>query len=331
MGLGIALILLATFAVFPSAARTDIQHIGVGDTIFVYEQNIDITGLRTGANPVTALRKYQEDNPAKELLREVGVLDDTSFSPIPEIFGGLYGLYFAFNPTDGNMHSVRVTVPSVSIDAVLASPNHTDSIQGLTLHDTGTHIAFKIISSDVGAYYHAGALYPATIDIVLTTPGGAQLTTIQGKDLSRMNMSAQVFYTDDPGRPGAISFENLEEGTYTVQAKWHDPASFDMQASDSNILSFSIGGKTITVTTGQPTPITVTPTRTATTPVPVTTTTTTPVPSLPPSTPPVTQPVTTLPAGTTPPSPAAIPTGTWPGVLSPALALIPLIRRRAPK
>ena len=73
------------------------------------------------------------------------------------------------------MNSVLVLVPSVSIDAVLASPNHSDSIQGLTLHDTSTPIAIKIVAIDVGSYYHAGTLYPATVDLVLTTPGGAQL------------------------------------------------------------------------------------------------------------------------------------------------------------
>ncbi|MDD1669795.1 MAG: DUF3821 domain-containing protein [Methanomicrobiales archaeon] len=333
--LGIFLILLSTLVAVPSVARTDIQHIGVGDTIFVYEQNLNITGLRTGANPITALRKYQDDNPTHALLRELPVQDDASFSPIPEAFGGLLGIYYAFNPTDGAMHSVLITEPSVSIDAVLASPNHSDSIQGLTLHDTSTPIAFKIVSVDVGAYYHAGALFPATVDLVLTAPGGAQLTSIQGMDFSRMNVSAQVFYTDDPGRPGAITFADLGTGTYTVQAKWHDPASFDQQAPDSNIISFSIGGTTIsTGTTSPPTQTTVMTPRTPTTRVPETTTATTPLPPVTPSTPvpsipPGTQPVTTPPVGTTLPSPTPAPTGAWLAVLSPALAMIPLIRGRA--
>ncbi|HUK92997.1 MAG TPA: DUF3821 domain-containing protein, partial [Methanomicrobiales archaeon] len=220
--LGLVLILLSVFVAFPSAARADIRHIGVGDAIFIYEQNLDITGLRTGANPVTALRKYQDDNPTLALLREIPVPDDTNFNPIPESFGGVYGVYYAYNPTDGAMNSVLISVPSLSIDAVLASPNHSDSIQGLTLHDTNTPVAFKITSVDVGTYYHAGALYPATVDLVLTTPGGGQLTTIQGKDFSRMTVNAQQFYTDDAGRPGAITFANLGgAGTYTVQAKWH--------------------------------------------------------------------------------------------------------------
>ncbi len=320
VSLGILLILLSTPVVFPSAARTDIRHIGVGDTIFVYEQNLDITGLWTGANPVTALRKYKDDNPTLALIREVPVQDDTSFSSIPEAFGGLYGIYYAFNPTDGAMRSVLITEPSVSIDAVLASPNHSDSIRGLTVSPS-TRIAFKVISVEVGSSYHAGALYPATIDIVLTTPGGAQLTSIQGNDFSRMNVSAQVFYSDDPGRPGAITFENLEAGTYTVQAKWKDPVSFDEQAPDSNIYSFTIGGTTVsTTTTSPPTTTAGMTTQTTTPPVPGTTPATSPIVTTTPSTPTSTPPVTTSMAGTPQPPPTPIPTGTWLAVLSAAFA-----------
>ena len=329
VSLGILLILLSIIVIFPSAARTDIRHIGVGDTIFVYEQNLDITGLRTAANPITSLRKYKDDNPTLTLLREVPVQDDTSFNPIPEAFGDLLGIYYAFNPTDGAMHSVLVAEPSVSIDAVLASPNHADSIRGLTVSEK-TRIAFKIVAVEVGSAYHAGALYPATVDIVLMSPGGAQLTSIQGKDFSRMNVSTQVFYTDDPGRPGAITFENLDAGTYTVQAKWHDPASFDMQASDSNIYSFTIGGTAVSTTspppptaimTAQPT----TPPITATTP--ATTSPVTPTATVPPAT----QPATTLPSGTTAPSTTPMPTGAGLAVLSIAFAFLPEIRGRIRK
>jgi len=326
VSLGILLILVSTLLIFPSAARTDIRHITVGDTIFVYEQSLDITGLRTGANPITSLRKYKDDNPTLTLLREVPVQDDTSFNPIPEAFGDLLGVYYAFNPTDGAIRSVLIAEPSVSIDAVLASPNHSDSIRGLTVSEK-TRIAFKIVAVEVGSAYHAGALFPATVDVVLMSPGGAQLTSIQGKDFSRMNVSSQVFYTDDPGRPGAITFENLDAGTYTVQAKWHDPVSFDQQAPDSNIYSFSIGGTAVT-TTNAPTPTPIMTTQTATTPVPETTPATTP-PVTPTATlPPTTQPATTPPSVTTAPSTAPMPTGAWLAVLSIALAVLPGFKGR---
>jgi hypothetical protein len=327
---GVFLILLSTLLVFPSAARTDMQHIQAGDMIFIYEQNLDITGLRTGIAPITSLRKYRDDNPASGLLREVPVPDETSFSPTPEIFGGQYGIYYAFNQADGAMNSVFLSVPSVSVDAVLASPNHIYSLSGLTIPE-GTSIAFKISSGDVGSSYHAGALYPATVDVVLTTPGGGELTSIQGMDFSGLNVSSAAFYTDDPGRPGAISLDGFEPGPYSVQAKWRDPASFDHQAPDSNIYSFTVGKETAFQTT--PTPVatmvtTLSTTLTQTTPVPRTTPATAPLPPASPSAPPVTSPGSTTPAGIPQQSPTPAPIGAWLAVLSPALALL-LLRERA--
>jgi hypothetical protein len=322
------LLLLAGLLVFPSAARTDIQTIQNGDKIFIYEQNLDITALRTGANPVTSLRKYRDDNPTQGLIREVPVPDDTSFSLIPEAFADQLEIYYGFNPTDGAMGSVVVNVPSVSLDVVLASPNHSDSIMGLSVSPK-TPVAFKITSVDVGSSYRAGSLYPATVDVVLTTPGGGQLTTIQGKDFSRMNVSSQVFYTDDPGRPGAITFEGLDAGTYAVQVKWRDPASFDQQAPDSNTYSFGIGSPA-PATTVQPATTMATPRTTAVTPAPATLTsppTTVPPPETTPL-PPTTPPATPTPSGTPAPSPTPTPMGAWPALLAPALALLPFLRSR---
>jgi hypothetical protein len=321
-------LLLATLLVFPSAARTDIRTIQNGDKIFIYEQNLDISALRTGPNPVTSLRKYRDDNPTQGLIREVAVSDDTSFSLIPEAFADQLEIYYAFNPTDGAMGSVVVSMPSVSLDVVLANPNHSDSIMGLSVSEK-TRIAFKIISVDVGSSYRAGSLYPATVDIVLTTPGGGQLTAIQGKDFSRMNVSSQVFYTDDPGRPGAITFEGLDAGTYSVQAKWRDPASFDQQAPDSNTYSFAIGSAS-PATTPQPATTVVTPRTTTATPVPATLTkppTTAPAPETT-TIPPTMPPVTPSPSGTPAPSPTSMPMGIWPALLSPALALLPILKAR---
>lgn len=319
-----ALILLAALLTCPSAARApDILHIQTGDTIFMYEQNLDLTGL--GPNPVNALRKYTDDNPAKALIREVPVQDDTSFTLSPALFGGQTGTFYAYNTGAGIMDSVIVAMPSVSVAVVLANPYHADVIEGFSVSEN-TQIAFRITSPDVGSSYHAGGLYPATVDLVLTTPGGGQITVIQGKDFSRMNLSGAEFYTDDPGRPGAITFGGLEGGSYSVQAKWRDPSSFDQQAPDSNSVDFTIGRSTPATTL--PPATTMATTRTTTTPAPTTRTAT---PATLPATatttlPPVTTVTPTIPtpAGTTAPAPTATPTMAALAVLAPALALFAL-------
>ncbi|MDD1654980.1 MAG: DUF3821 domain-containing protein [Methanomicrobiales archaeon] len=311
----------------PSTARTgSIQVIDNADTIFIYEENLDISALRLGANPVTFLRKFVDDNPGKAVIKEIPVPDDTSFTVYASSVGTDVGIYYAYNPTDGNTGKyVRINEPTVAIDAVLANPYHTDSIRGLNIPDT-TAIAFKITSPNVGASYHLGTVFPATVDIVVTTPGGGELSIFQGRDFRGLNISSTEFYTDDPGEPGAFTFQGLSEGTYQAQARWSNPESFDSQAPDSNILTWNIGG----TPTPTPTPTTPPSTTTPTTP-PTTTVTGTP-----------TQTVTTTEATTAPPvtTPGTTPSTTEPGPtptpLEPvaalgAVALLALVLgRRAP-
>ena len=298
----------------PATARTgSIRAIDIADTIFLYEENLDISGLRSGANPVTALRRYVDDTPGKAVLQEIPVQDDTSFTVYESSVAGVLGIYYAYNPTDGNTgRYVRIDEPRVEIDAVLADPYHTDSIQGLSISET-TSIAFKITAPRVAASYRYGTVYPATVDIVMTTPGGAELSVFQGRDFRGLNLSSTEFYTDDPGRSGAFTFEGLEKGMYRVQARWRTPVTFDNQAPDSNILSWNIGGPTpVTATTTAATPR---PTTAATTPltpsVTGTTThtvaTTTEATTAPPTAPPTPAATTAAPSPTPAPGELAVP------------------------
>ena len=147
-----------------------------------------------------------------------------------------------------------------------------------------------------------------------------------------MNVSAPGFYSDDPGRPGAITFQGLEcRDLHTSRRSGMIRPPLTMQAPDSNIISFSVGGTTIsTTTTSPPTPTAGMTTQTTTTPVPETTPAPRPSPGYTlnaiPATPPATQPVTTPPAGTPLPSPTSMPIGAWLPILSPALAMISLFR-----
>ena len=305
-----ALLLIAV----PATARTgSIRAIDNADTIFLYEENLDISGLRSGANPVTLLRKFVYDKPGKAILQEITVQDDASFTVYASSVGGELGIYYGYNPTDGNTGKyVRIDEPKVEIDAVLADPYHTDSIEGLNIPDT-TRVAFKVIAPRVAASYRYGTVYPATVDIVVTTPGGAELNIFQGRDFRGLNISSTEFYTDDPVRPGAFTFEGLEQGMYRVQAKWRTPTTFDSQAPDSNTLSWNIGGSTTATTTPTtPTPQPTTPATTPITPSVTDTSThtlaTTEATTAPPVTTPATTPATTEPAAT-------------PAALEPVLAL----------
>ncbi len=231
-GTVLAVLLLCTLALSlcaaPAGARSpNINDIQPYDTIFVYEENLNLSALRnqTTNTPITALRKYQDDNPARSLINDIAVSDDTDFTLQPIEVGDMYGVYYAFSPTDGVTRQILIREPTVFLDVVLANPYHADSVDGLTISEN-TPLAFKIISPDVGSSYHAGTTYPATVELVITSPGGAQSTIIGGRDMSSINLTASQVYTDDPGNPGAFSLTGLEQGTYSVQARWNEPQSF---------------------------------------------------------------------------------------------------------
>ncbi|MDD4254102.1 MAG: DUF3821 domain-containing protein [Methanofollis sp.] len=250
------------------ARGTTISDIRPGDTVFVYETGLDLTALRnaTTDNPVTALQRFNDDDPKKGLINTVPVADDTNFDLIDASVGDDTGLYFAYNSQDGITNRIYIRYPEVSIDAVLAAPNHAERIEGISV-PTGTGIAFRVISPDVGTYYAAGETR-AAVELVLTTPGGAEMTTFGGRDFSNLPITNSVFYTDDPGRPGPVALENLEEGTYKVQARWTSPQGFADDAEDSNVITFSVGnrvGVNTTPTTAATTAPTTVPTMAVTT------------------------------------------------------------------
>ena len=307
----------------PATARTgSIRAIDNGDVIFLYEENLDISGLRSGANPVTGLRRYVDDDATRAMVREIPVESDTSLSLNAGLVADQFGIYYGYNPTDGNTGKyVRIGEPSVEIDVVLADPNHADSVKGLTISEK-TLLAFKISAPEVGPYYRYGTVYPATVDVVMTTPGGGELAVVQGRDFRGLNISSSQFYTDDPGRPGAFTFQGLKEGTYRIQAKWRMPVPFDNQAPDSNIITWNIGGPTpVTATTTAATPRPTTPQTTVTTPSATTMAT--------PPTTVATSPLTTT--ATVPSTPGPTPAALEPVLALGAVALLALaLGRRAP-
>jgi len=323
----LALCLLALCAGPAGARGPTISDIQPYDTIFVYEEGLNLTQLRdpTTKSPITALQKYQDDNPDRGVTRSIPVADDTNFDVQEFLVRGDYGPYYAFNPTDGNTALVFIREPEIFLDVVLANPNHNEPLAGLTV-SPNTRIAFRVVSPDVGAFYRTDNLYPATIDLVLTTPGGAETTRIGGLNFAGLNVSSTRFYTDDPGMPGAIRIGDLgAPGTYSVRAVWSTPAGFEANAPDSEPVTFTVANRVGVDTTPTPAP-TVTPTTTPTaTPTPTTPPTTAPTATETATPPAPTGTETTVPATTTP-TEAPLPVGL--AVVALGLAVLLVGRRR---
>lgn len=295
------------------------------DTIFVYEEGLNFTDLRNKDtnNPITALHLYQDGNPSKSLIKSISVIDDTDFDVQDILVGGDYGTYYAFSPGDGATKQIMIREPKIHLDVVLASPHHNERLEGLSVSEN-TKIAFKVMCPDVGAFYTAGDVYPATVDIVVTHPSGAEMTAIGGLSLTGLNVSSTRFYTDDPGRPGPIVLSGLREmGTYTVRAEWSEPEAFKAYAPASEPVLFTVG-KRVGIETGTPTPsptLTPTPTPVVTTP-PVTTPTVTPTPTGTETVSPTISPPVTVTA------PAEAPFPIWATVAALGLAAILVGKRR---
>jgi len=259
------MILSGIFLSTPTAARgPGINDIQPGDTIFVFEQELNLSDLR--AHPdyqVTSLRQYRDDDPGKAFINEIPISDDTSVTILESLVGDYYGRYFAYNPTNGTSanRNVRILKPTLEIDLVLASPYHYESVPALERIPDTTPLAVKIISPDVGNHYRVGTTNYAEVDIVITGPAGAETTMIGNINLATIKLTGTETFTDTDANRGTFTLGQMGTGRYEIQARWKTPQAFANYAEDSNIISFNIGTVTPAPT---PTPVPTTPEPTAT-------------------------------------------------------------------
>ena len=77
----LAICIVAIFAAPAGARGPTIRDIQPYDTIFVYEEGLNLSALRnaTTNNPITALHKYQNDRPYEGITKTIPVADDTNF------------------------------------------------------------------------------------------------------------------------------------------------------------------------------------------------------------------------------------------------------------
>jgi hypothetical protein len=267
----------ALFVCGTAAAEDGVRNVKPGDTIFLYQEHLNLEGLRNPGtnNPITALRLYVGENPSNAVILEIPVYDDTDFTAdhvLLEMDENL-GAYFAYNPVDGPTARLRIQKQELLLGITLADPYHGESVEGMWLPQ-GTQIAFEITSPLVGTYYYQKAKdsAPPVINILIEDSQGRDIYQVGNRDLRGIVIDSDRFYTDEPGKPGPISLHLLDEGEYAVQAIWAGPADF-LDAKDSNRIHFIVGEKVGIEVTPIPTP---TP---APTPV-VTTEAPTPVPEM---------------------------------------------------
>lgn len=224
----------AAMLVMPAAARTATQ-INSGDTIFLYEENLNLSSINDGT-PFTTLVHYTNDDTSVGFDTTLTVANSNNFSLLEDVaatINGKYGRYFVTDASSGKY--VYIEKPTVEIKPVLAD-SHSDSIAGKTV-TSNAKIAFQLIAPKVGGSVVNGtpANY-ATVNIEVTTPTGGTVKTLGGVDLGGINLTSSNQYTG----PIDLSAEDLDAGKYEAVAKWAMPTGFDQYAEDSKIVSFSL-------------------------------------------------------------------------------------------
>lgn len=228
----VAMVLVAALVIAPAAARP----VTSGSTIFVGEENLDLTAL--GGN-VSTLVYYSNiaSATAGTIGKTVSVGNDAAFELTATDVGTSTGAWYAFATgatlTDPSaaLGYALVQVPSTKLDVKLNGT--TDSVNAKTV-TRASDIQFDV-------EHNLGSLAPA-MNIEVTTPGGGKLNVFGGVDLRGFLLTGQKNTT------AGIDLAGVEAGTYTAQAKWPSSSDFYGKGYDSNTVTFEVITKTLGIT-----------------------------------------------------------------------------------
>ena len=243
--ISVVMLVIAALVVSPAAARDgSISDIEVGDVIFVYENNLNLSGLMGGT--ITQLRKYVDDDKNKALLKYIPVSNEFNFDVIGSIVDDDLGIYYLYDGTVDATKYIMISEPKAALDVVLDA-THADSINSETIVKD-TEFAFKITAPDIGSYYkyRNGTTWvsPQTGNIEVRTPSGGKVYKIGDMigDLANVNIDDTQIYTTK------VKVDStMKAGTYNAVFKWNNVGTnnFGDYAANSNYVNFSVETKSI--------------------------------------------------------------------------------------
>jgi len=252
MVVAIALMFAAALLVAPAAARdTNIEDIKIGDTIYVWETGLNLTGLNSSVPSLTevkGLRKFVDDEVGKAELNFIAVGTPSSFDVLESDVGSYLGVYYPVfeNNQAYDNTSISIRKPSLTADVVLTA-DKTESVDGKGVTKT-TKIQFKVNAPSVGALYkNADDVYGAKVKVEITTPGGAKVTTFGKQDLKNIEVNKTEMFLGEAPYNLPLDLSDETAGTYTAQVKWEYPDGFKDYAPASNTVSFTIETRTVTI------------------------------------------------------------------------------------
>ena len=231
----VAMLLVAALVVAPAAAAP--RTIGLGDTIYVGEENLNLSTIFTTS---TGTLVYA---PGESNQKTIRVGDINSFDLLSTSVGGTSGYWYAYDagvsPTTGGVGSagtVYIEVPSSGLGVVLGTS--TTSVDGKSV-TRGQSISFRLTNNLEGI---AGA----KMKIEVTTPGGGTVTTFEGVDLFNLNVT-------DRNSP-VISLANAVTGTYTAKGVLRDVDTISGSTGfDTNVVTFEVTSGALAITSNKDT------------------------------------------------------------------------------
>lgn len=210
----------------PAAARTGLKGIQNGDTIYVGEESLNLTGL----DPAVVRLVHGDTGAAGSGNNSIDVADPDDFdltATAVDDVTGTYSAWDAIGPAAGSP-SVVVAVPSVTLDVVLNGTAR--SVNGRTV-TRDRPLAFRLDNNLEGLYAEPPL---ASLAVETGLPNGTKVLAFGGVNLSSVPLRTPTLLIP------AIDLAGAEPGTYTVQATWKDGTGLEGKDYDSNTVRFEI-------------------------------------------------------------------------------------------
>jgi|GEM_PF-798741 len=188
----------------------DIRTVPPGGTVFIGEENLDISG--SGVSPGSQLAWWAPGTSLDETPADtVTVSSPTSFSALSASFSGREGIWYSLA---GKTPVMKIKKPKIRVKITDTTSDFDATGKWLPRG----HLASFQIESNLYELRSRGGLTGAPVDIIIISPEKTEYSAVSGPSgsfsLTGIPVSSALYDTGPVWNTGGI-----EAGTYTIQAK----------------------------------------------------------------------------------------------------------------
>ncbi|MDV2481528.1 DUF3821 domain-containing protein [Methanoculleus sp. Wushi-C6] len=243
----VAMLLVAALVVAPVAAQ---RTVGNGDTIYVGEDNLDLSALYAGTSGHLVYYSNIASATAGTVGRTISVTNTSDFDLTASAVGSSTGTWYAFNAppfTDPSaaVGTVLAETPSTNLRVLLGNTG-TTSVDGQSVTRSSA-IRFRVDHNLAGLGVGTADPNYNTIEVRLTTPGGGTVTQFGNPAQSlRLQLTGQWTETAPINLTGATA------GTYTARGVWPTAAGLGTEYN-TNAVTFQVSSGAVGITSNKDT------------------------------------------------------------------------------